>query len=67
MHNALQVLITDISDTDIADWGNHWMTQWSSQVPLAIWRELIQQGEVLRDIMQWIILLARFEDVMPDE
>ena len=29
--------------------------------------ELIEQGEVFKDIMQRIIFPARFEDVMPSE
>ena len=45
----------------------HWMSQWRHQVPHATWRELIEQGEVFKDIMQRIIFPARFEDATPSE
>ena len=43
------------------------MGQWRHQVPHATWRELIEQGEAFKDIIQRIIFPARFEDAMPSE
>ena len=43
------------------------MSQWRHQVPHVTWRELIEQGEVFKDIMQRIIFPARFEDATPSE
>ena len=67
MCNAFKVPITVISNADIAICKNHWVGQWSHQVPHATCRELNEQGEVLKDIMQRIISPARFEDSMPSE
>ena len=67
MHNDLGVLITVISDADIRRCKTCWMGQQRHQVPHATWRELIEQGDAFKDIMQRIIFPARFEDATPSE
>ena len=64
MRDTLKVPITIISDADITYCKTCWMGQWRQQVPHATWRELVEQGEAFKDIMQRIIFPARFEDTM---
>ena len=67
MHDTLKVPITIISDTDITYCKTCWMGQQRPQVPHATWRELIEQGEVFKHIMQRIIFPGRFEDATPSK
>ena len=67
MHDALRVHITVVDDADITYCETWWMGQWQHQVPHGTWRELIEQGEVLMDILQRIIFSVRFEDARPSE
>ena len=67
MYDALTVPITIVSEADIARCKTCWMGQKSHLVPHTTWRELIEQGDAFKDIMQRIIFTARFEDAMPSE
>ena len=65
MHNSLVVPITVISDTDLNCSETIYMGQWQHQVPHETFKELSKQGKVFKDILQRIILTARFEDATP--
>ena len=62
MCNTLVVPITIISDADLNHCEIIYLGQWQHQVPHETLKECYKQGKVFRDILQRIILTARFED-----
>ena len=65
MHDTLVVPITVVNDADINHCEAIYVGQQQHLVPHETWKELYQQGRVLRDVLQRIIFPARFEDATP--
>ena len=65
MRNTLVVPITIISDADLNHCEAIYLGQQQHQVPHGTLKELCKQGKVFRDMVQRIILTARFEDATP--
>ena len=67
MCDTLVVPTTILSDADL----NHCIAVYISlqqhQVPHETFKELSKQGKLLKDLLQRIILTARFEDATPPE
>ena len=65
VHDTLVVPITVVSNADINHCEAIYVGQQQHLVPHETWKELDQQGRVLRDVLQRIIFPARFEDATP--
>ena len=67
MCNTLVVPITVISDVILNHCKAILLGQWQHHIQHETLKELCKQGKVLKDILQRIILTARFEDATPPE
>ena len=65
--DALVVPTTDLNDGDINHCVSRYVTMWQHQVPYRTFKELSEQGELLKDILQRVILPAQFEAATPSE
>ena len=59
--DALAVPTTDLSECDINQCIGEYVTKWQCQVSYRTFKELSQKGELFKDILQRIILPARFK------
>ena len=60
MHNALVVPTTDLNKGDINCCICGYIIMWQHQVPEGTFREMSEQGELFKDILQRVILPAQF-------
>ena len=67
MHDTFVIPITIISDANLNHCKTLYLGQWQHQVQHEALNECCKQGKVFRDILQRIILTARFEDTTPPE
>ena len=65
MHDTVVVPTTDLSNTDLNHCVAMYIGLWHHQVPHETFRELPRK--LFKDILQRIILIARFEDATPPE
>ena len=65
MPDRLVVPTTGMSDTNLNHCKAIYINMQQDQVPHETFRELSEQGKVFKDILQRIILTARFEDTTP--
>ena len=67
MCNALAVPTTDLNEGDINHCIGKYITMQQHQVPYQAFKELSEQGELFKDILQRVILPAQFEAATPSE
>ena len=61
MRDALAVPTTDLNESDIDRCISGYGTMWKHQVTYGTYKQLSEQGELFKDILQRVILLAQFE------